>query len=113
MRDFTVLGNKVTDLTTAELLAEVEAVIARGSSEVILNTNVHGINLAQHMPWLKEFRNSVRITHADGAASPWGPVCLATGWGRGSASTTSSGTSRGSAARTAGRWSFSGRRVRW
>lgn len=67
MRDFTVLGNKVTDLTTAELLAEVQSIIERGDSEVILNTNVHGINLAQQMPWLKEFRNSARITHSDGA----------------------------------------------
>lgn len=67
MRDITVLGNKVTDLTTAELMAEVRSIIARGASEVILNTNVHGINLAQRTPWLKEYRNSVRITHCDGA----------------------------------------------
>jgi N-acetylglucosaminyldiphosphoundecaprenol N-acetyl-beta-D-mannosaminyltransferase len=76
MRDFTVLGNKVTDLTTAELLAEVQAIIARGDSEVILNTNVHGINLAQRMPWLKEFRNGVRITHADGAGIALGARLL-------------------------------------
>jgi N-acetylglucosaminyldiphosphoundecaprenol N-acetyl-beta-D-mannosaminyltransferase len=76
MRDFTVLGNKVTDLTTAELMAEVEAIISRGDSEVILNTNVHGINLAQHMPWLREFRNSTRITHADGAGIALGARLL-------------------------------------
>jgi N-acetylglucosaminyldiphosphoundecaprenol N-acetyl-beta-D-mannosaminyltransferase len=76
MRDFTVLGNKVTDLTTAELLAELEAIISRGDSEVILNTNVHGINLAQRMPWLKEFRNSARITHADGAGIALGAKLL-------------------------------------
>jgi N-acetylglucosaminyldiphosphoundecaprenol N-acetyl-beta-D-mannosaminyltransferase len=76
MRNFTVLGNKVTDLTTAELLAEVEAIVARGSSEVILNTNVHGINLAQRMPWLKDYRNSVRITHADGAGIALGARLL-------------------------------------
>jgi N-acetylglucosaminyldiphosphoundecaprenol N-acetyl-beta-D-mannosaminyltransferase len=76
MRDFTVLGNKVTDLTTAELLAETDAIIARGASEVILNTNVHGINLAQRLPWLKAYRNSVRITHADGAGIALGARLL-------------------------------------
>jgi N-acetylglucosaminyldiphosphoundecaprenol N-acetyl-beta-D-mannosaminyltransferase len=76
MRDFTVLGNKVTDLTTAELLAEVDSIIARDASEVILNTNVHGINLAQRLPWLKDYRNSVRITHADGAGIALGARLL-------------------------------------
>ncbi|HEX2116080.1 MAG TPA: WecB/TagA/CpsF family glycosyltransferase [Alphaproteobacteria bacterium] len=76
MRDITVLGNKVTDLTTAELLAEVDAIIARGASEVILNTNVHGINLAQRLPWLKAYRNSIRVTHADGAGIALGARLL-------------------------------------
>jgi N-acetylglucosaminyldiphosphoundecaprenol N-acetyl-beta-D-mannosaminyltransferase len=76
MQDLTILGNKVTDLTTAELLAEVRSIIERGASEVILNTNVHGINLAQRLPWLKEFRNSVRITHADGAGIALGARLL-------------------------------------
>ncbi len=76
MRDFTILGNKITDLTTPELLAEVDAIIASGKSEVILNTNVHGIHLSQQLPWLKEFRNSVRITHADGAGITLGAWIL-------------------------------------
>ena len=76
MRDFTVLGNKVTDLTTAELLAEVQSIIERDDSEVILNTNVHGINLAQRMPWLKEFRNGARIIHCDGAGIALGARLL-------------------------------------
>lgn len=67
MRDFMILGNKVTDLSTQELLAEIGSIIERGTSEVILNTNVHGIHLSERLPWLKAFRNSVRITHADGA----------------------------------------------
>jgi N-acetylglucosaminyldiphosphoundecaprenol N-acetyl-beta-D-mannosaminyltransferase len=76
MRDFTILGNKVTDLTTPELLAEVDSIIRAGKSEVILNTNVHGIHLSQQLPWLKDFRNSTRITHADGAGIALGARIL-------------------------------------
>jgi N-acetylglucosaminyldiphosphoundecaprenol N-acetyl-beta-D-mannosaminyltransferase len=76
MRDFTILGNKVTDLTTRELLAEVGSIVDRGASEVILNTNVHGIHLSQRLPWLKEFRNGTRITHADGAGIALGARIL-------------------------------------
>jgi N-acetylglucosaminyldiphosphoundecaprenol N-acetyl-beta-D-mannosaminyltransferase len=76
MRDFTILDNKITDLTSAELLAEIDTIIAAGTSEVILNTNVHGIHLSRRLPWLKEFRNRARITHADGAGIALGARIL-------------------------------------
>lgn len=76
MQDFMILGNKVTDLSTRELLAEIGSIIDRGASEVILNTNVHGIHLSQRLPWLKAFRNAVRITHADGAGIALGARIL-------------------------------------
>jgi N-acetylglucosaminyldiphosphoundecaprenol N-acetyl-beta-D-mannosaminyltransferase len=66
MRDIDVLGNKVTDLTPAELLDEIDRTIRDDDFEIVLNTNVHGILLSQRLPWLKAFRNSVRITHCDG-----------------------------------------------
>lgn len=67
MRDIQILGNKVTDLSTQELLDELDTICRAGRSEVILNTNVHGILLSQKIPWLKEYRNQARITHCDGA----------------------------------------------
>lgn len=76
MRDIQILGNKVTDLTTRELIAEVDAIIRGGKSEVILNTNVHGIHLSEQLPWLKEFRNQTRITHCDGAGVALGARIL-------------------------------------
>ncbi len=66
MRDLRILGNKVTDLSTQELLGELDTICRSNRSEVILNTNVHGILLSQKIPWLKEYRNQVRITHCDG-----------------------------------------------
>jgi len=66
MREIEVLGNKITDLSTRELLGEIDRVIRDDAFEIVLNTNVHGILLSQRLPWLKAFRNSVRITHCDG-----------------------------------------------
>lgn len=76
MRDIQILGNKVTDLTTRELIAEVDAIIRNRKCEVILNTNVHGIHLSEQLPWLKEFRNQTRITHCDGAGVALGARIL-------------------------------------
>jgi N-acetylglucosaminyldiphosphoundecaprenol N-acetyl-beta-D-mannosaminyltransferase len=66
MRDIEILGNKVTDLSAAELLDELDRAVRDGRSDVVLNTNVHGIILSQKLPWLKAFRNRARITHCDG-----------------------------------------------
>lgn len=76
MRHLRVLGSKVTDLTTQELLDEVGAIIRRDAREVILNTNVHGIHLSRRLPWLREFHNSTRITHCDGAGVALGARIL-------------------------------------
>lgn len=76
MRDIHILGNKVTVLSTSRLLDEIESLIQSGKSEVILNTNVHGIHLSQRLPWLREFRNRTRITHCDGAGVALGARIL-------------------------------------
>lgn len=67
MRDVEILGNKFTDMTVGEFFAELDKIVRAGRSEVVLNTNVHGIHLASKNPWLREFRNRNRITHCDGA----------------------------------------------
>lgn len=66
MRDYWILGSKVTGLSTDELLSEIDATVSSNQKEVILNTNVHGIDLARRIGWLRDFRNRVRITHCDG-----------------------------------------------
>ena len=67
MEDYKILGNKVTAITSEQLNQEVKSIILQNRKELILNTNVHGINLAQKHPWLKQFRNLAAIVHCDGA----------------------------------------------
>ncbi|MEO8453471.1 MAG: WecB/TagA/CpsF family glycosyltransferase [Gemmatimonadota bacterium] len=66
MREISLMGNKVSAITVEELNREIGAIIDAGEREPVLNTNIHGMNLAARMPWLKEFRNSARIVHCDG-----------------------------------------------
>lgn len=76
MKDYWILGNKVTSISTDELLSEVEIAIDGNKREIILNTNVHGIDLARKHAWLKDFRNGMRITHCDGAGVALGARLL-------------------------------------
>ena len=62
-----VLGNKVTAVTAKELQQYIAEVIERNGNELILNTNVFGINLACQLSWLSAFRNSASIVYCDGA----------------------------------------------
>ena len=76
MHELMILGNKVTSLTVDELHLEIKSVIAQKRKELILNTNVHGINLAQKHKWLKDLRNNAYIVHCDGAGVIWGARVL-------------------------------------
>lgn len=66
VRHFSLLGNKISALTVEQLHEEIRSTVRSGGRELILNTNIHGMNLAARLPWLKEFRNSARIVHCDG-----------------------------------------------
>lgn len=76
MQDLRILGSKVTSLTVDELHQEIKCIIDKNRKELILHTNVHGINLAQKHKWLKGFRNSAYIVHCDGAGVVWGARML-------------------------------------
>ena len=82
MKDYWILGNKVTSISTGELLSEVDHAITRNKKEIILNTNVHGIDLARKHAWLRDFRNRMRITHCDGAGVVLGARLLGYDIGR-------------------------------
>lgn len=66
MKSITILGNKVTAITVDELHEEINKIIGSGRKELVLHTNVHGINLAEKYKWLKDFRNDAYIVHCDG-----------------------------------------------
>ena len=62
-----ILGVKVTPLTVAMLHEEIEQRIGNHDKSLVLNVNVHALNLAQEEPWLRDLFNSSSIVFCDGA----------------------------------------------
>ena len=62
-----VLGVRVDALSVEELHAEIERMIRSGDHALILNVNVHALNLSYQNPWLRNFLNSASIVFCDGA----------------------------------------------
>jgi N-acetylglucosaminyldiphosphoundecaprenol N-acetyl-beta-D-mannosaminyltransferase len=61
-----LLGIRITDCTTSELNAHICNTIAGGGREAILNVNVHCMNLAWKLPWLRRFLNQTAVVFCDG-----------------------------------------------
>jgi N-acetylglucosaminyldiphosphoundecaprenol N-acetyl-beta-D-mannosaminyltransferase len=76
MKSISILGNKVTTITVDELHEEIKKIIVNDRKELVLHTNVHGINLAEKYKWLKDFRNEAYIVHCDGAGVILGAMIL-------------------------------------
>lgn len=76
MKTILLLGNKITCITAAELNEEVSRIIRANQKELILHTNIHGINLALQEGWLREFRNSAHIVFSDGHGPVLGAALL-------------------------------------
>jgi N-acetylglucosaminyldiphosphoundecaprenol N-acetyl-beta-D-mannosaminyltransferase len=66
-----ILGVKVTPLTVDELHAYIGQTIAAKARHLVLNVNVHCLNLAFRIPWLKDFLNSAPVVFCDGAGVMW------------------------------------------
>ena len=66
-----ILGLKVTPLTVQELHGFIGRTIDAGERHLVLNVNVHCMNLAHGKPWLKEFLNSAPVVFCDGAGVMW------------------------------------------
>jgi N-acetylglucosaminyldiphosphoundecaprenol N-acetyl-beta-D-mannosaminyltransferase len=61
-----LLGIQITACTTSELNAYVCDTIASGAREAILNVNVHCMNLAWTLPWLRTYLNQTAVVFCDG-----------------------------------------------
>lgn len=66
-----ILGIKVTPITVADLHAYIGGVIAARARSLVLNVNVHCMNLAVRLPWLRDFLNSAPVVFCDGAGVMW------------------------------------------
>lgn len=54
-------------LTTQELHAAIREIIDAGRKELVLNVNIHAMNLAYELPWFRELLSRTRIVFCDGA----------------------------------------------
>lgn len=64
--NFEVFGVQGTILSIEQLHEEIERLIASDLKSLILNVNVHGLNLAYTTPWLRDFWNESHIVFCDG-----------------------------------------------
>lgn len=71
-----ILGNKVHPLTTDTLHERIAGFIADAQHALVLNVNVHCLNLAFHDQTLRKFLNSADIVFCDGAGVVLGAKIL-------------------------------------
>ncbi|MGE5199084.1 MAG: WecB/TagA/CpsF family glycosyltransferase [Rhodospirillaceae bacterium] len=61
-----LLGIGITDCTRSELNAYICDTVAQGRREAVLNVNVHCMNLAWTLPWLRAYLNQAAVVFCDG-----------------------------------------------
>ena len=62
-----ILGVSVHPCTVQELHQEIKNVITSNSHALILNVNVHCLNLAYDQSWLRDYLNTAEVVFCDGA----------------------------------------------
>ncbi len=65
-----LLGVKINPLSMARLNETVVQLVRQKQHALVIHVNIYGLNLAQKMPWLKQFYNQANLTVCDGA----GPI---------------------------------------
>ena len=77
-----VLGVHVSGLTVRELHNRIASLIENEKRALVLNVNVHALNLAYKRPWLREFLNRAHLVFCDGAGVVLGARILGCDLGR-------------------------------
>jgi N-acetylglucosaminyldiphosphoundecaprenol N-acetyl-beta-D-mannosaminyltransferase len=67
MKQAEIFGIKVSILEVTELHQNIARIIENGQKELILNVNIHCMNIAHEERWLADFLNQARIVFCDGA----------------------------------------------
>jgi len=60
------LWTKLDLLTVPQLHQAIEAIIQEGRTELVLNVNIHCMNLAYKLPWFRRLLNEAPIVFCDG-----------------------------------------------
>lgn len=71
-----ILGVKVDPLTVPELHDAMGIMIQQNRHALVLNVNVHCLNLAAEQPWLRDYLNSADLVFCDGAGVRLGAKML-------------------------------------
>lgn len=71
-----VLGLQLHRVGVDEIHQFIHQVIVLNQQALVLNLNVHCVNLALKTPWLKDFVNSAQLVFCDGDGVRWGARCL-------------------------------------
>ncbi len=61
-----IMGVKVSLIDPWTLNEEIRGVVRRGERALVLNVNVHCMNLAHRLPWLRRMLNAADIVFCDG-----------------------------------------------
>jgi len=67
MERMKILGVQITPAKPQQLHSEISRLILKGGPGFVLSGNVHGLNLARQMAWLKEFYDVADLVRVDGA----------------------------------------------
>lgn len=66
------MGIPVHQVDVEKIHAFLKSVIGQGMKALVLNVNIHSVNLALRHLWLREFLNSAQLVFCDGDGVRWG-----------------------------------------
>lgn len=67
MNSLDILGIKITPGEPKDLHRKISSIIEKGGPGFVLSGNVHGLNLARRLRWLRKFYNQADVVRVDGA----------------------------------------------
>jgi N-acetylglucosaminyldiphosphoundecaprenol N-acetyl-beta-D-mannosaminyltransferase len=67
MNEIKILGIKITPAKPHEIHTAITRLVSQGGPGFILSGNIHGINLARKIDWMREFYNRADVVRVDGA----------------------------------------------
>lgn len=67
-----LLGVTINTLTVDQVIDFITHTVRLNGKAIIAYINVHAVNLAQDIPWFKDFLNLADLTYCDGFGIKWG-----------------------------------------
>lgn len=61
-----LLGVRIVDLPAEAIVAQIDQAIQNRQKSIFQYVNIHALNLAQELPWFREFINQAALPYCDG-----------------------------------------------